>query len=77
MPERIQDLAEFDDISPIVGKMLPPPSLARDGGGRVYDRLGRRTAKGGGAVFVVAAEIVSDLRPQITEHEKPLEFLYF
>ena len=29
MPERIQDLAEFDDISPIVGKMLPPPSLPR------------------------------------------------
>ena len=23
------------------------------------------------------AEIVLDLRPQITEHEKPLEFLYF
>ena len=29
MPERIQDLAEFDDISPIVGKMMPPPSRAK------------------------------------------------
>ena len=46
MPERIQDLAEFDDISPIVGKMLPP-RLARESG-RVYDRLGDGRRRGAG-----------------------------
>ena len=74
MPERLQDLSEFDDISTIVGKMSP---RAREGS-RVYDRLG--DGEGGGAVLDTAAftaEIVLDLRPQITDHEKPLEFLYF
>ena len=37
MPERIQDLAEFDDISPIVGKMLPPPSRAKEAAAFMID----------------------------------------
>ena len=70
MPERIPKLAESDDISPIVGKMLPAAFMIDwDGGG---GEGGRGKDDGDDD-----AEIVLDLRPQITEHEKPLEFLYF
>ena len=64
MPERIPNLAEFDDISPIVGKMLLAAAFMIDRAGEGGRGIGQRNS-------------FRSVAPDYGEYEKPLEFLYF